>query len=125
MVLVRTLWLHSRADLAYGARLHRRYTIFHCFGFVDSAEPSAEENLVIGEKVRHYEGKNTDLDVLKGKIEQYLQGEGFKVQSSAPSPHGTLIQARKGGFLRWPHRRRPSVQHPHRRRARQRHWQVA
>jgi hypothetical protein len=61
--------------------------------------PRDKENLVIGEKVRHYEGKNTDLDVLKGKIEQYLQGESFKVQSSAPSPHGTLIQARKGGFL--------------------------
>jgi hypothetical protein len=54
---------------------------------------------VIGEKVRHYEGKNTDLDVLKGKIEQYLQGEGFKLQSSVPSPHGILIQAHKGGFL--------------------------
>jgi hypothetical protein len=54
---------------------------------------------LIGEKVRHYEGKNTDLDALKAKIEEYLQGDGFKVQSSAPSPHGTLIQVRKGGFL--------------------------
>jgi hypothetical protein len=55
---------------------------------------------MIGEKVRHYQGKNTDLNVLKGKIEEYLKGDGFKVQSSIPSPHGTVIQAQKGGFLR-------------------------
>jgi len=55
---------------------------------------------MIGEKVRHYQGKNTDLNVLKGKIEEYLKGDGFKVQSSVPSPHGTVIQAQKGGFLR-------------------------
>ncbi|HXZ94943.1 MAG TPA: hypothetical protein VEG28_03415 [Dehalococcoidia bacterium] len=55
---------------------------------------------MIGEKVRHYQGKNTDLNVLKGKIEGYLKGDGFKIQSSVPSPHGTVIQAQKGGFLR-------------------------
>lgn len=55
---------------------------------------------MIGEKVRHYQGKNMDLNVLKGKIEEYLKGDGFKVQSSMPSPHGTVIQAQKGGFLR-------------------------
>ena len=55
---------------------------------------------MIGEKVRHYQGKNTDLNVLKGKIEEYLKGDGFKIQSSMPSPHGTVIQAQKGGFLR-------------------------
>jgi hypothetical protein len=54
---------------------------------------------MIGEKVQHYQGKTTDLTVLKGQIEQYLQAEGFKVQSSAPSPHGVLIQGQKGGFL--------------------------
>lgn len=54
---------------------------------------------MIGEKVRHYEGKNTDLDALKAKIEEYLQRDGFKVQSSLPSAHGSLIQVRKGGFL--------------------------
>jgi predicted ATPase len=58
-----------------------------------------KEKVMIGEKVRHYEGKNTDLAALKGKIEEYLQGDGFKVQSSVPSPHGTLIQVQKGGFL--------------------------
>jgi hypothetical protein len=55
---------------------------------------------MIGEKVRHYQGKNTELNVLKGRIEEYLKGDGFKVQSSMPSPHGTVIQAQKGGFLR-------------------------
>jgi hypothetical protein len=54
---------------------------------------------MIGERVRHYQGKSADLNMLKGKIEEYLQGEGFKLQSSAPSPHGTVIQAKKGGFL--------------------------
>ena len=54
---------------------------------------------MIGEKVRHYEGKNTDLNSLKEKIQQYLEGDGFKVQLSPPSEHGAVIQARKGGFL--------------------------
>jgi hypothetical protein len=55
---------------------------------------------MIGERVRHYQGKNADLKTLKGKIEDYLKGKGFKIQSSPPSPHGTVIQAQKGGFLR-------------------------
>ena len=54
---------------------------------------------MIGEKVQHFEGKQTDLDGLEGKIEEYLTAEGFKVQKSAPSPHGIVIQAKKGGFL--------------------------
>jgi hypothetical protein len=53
----------------------------------------------IGEKVLHFENKNTDLAALQGKIEEYLKGDGFQVQSSAPSPHGTVLQAKKGGFL--------------------------
>lgn len=55
---------------------------------------------MIGEKVRHYQGKNTDLSSLQNKIEEYLTGDGFKVQSSTPSQHGNVIQAQKGGFLR-------------------------
>jgi hypothetical protein len=55
---------------------------------------------MIGEKVRHYTGKTTDLDALKTKLESYLKGEGFETQTSAPSPHGTVIQAKKGGWLR-------------------------
>ncbi len=54
---------------------------------------------MIGEKVQHFQGKGTDLSALQGKIESYLQSEGFTVQTSAPSPHGTVIQAKKGGFL--------------------------
>ena len=55
---------------------------------------------MLGEKVRRYQGKNTDLDGLKTKVEDYLKNEGFKTQTSPPSVHGTVIQAQKGGFLR-------------------------
>lgn len=55
--------------------------------------------MTIGEKIQHYENKNTDLDALKGKVEQYLKDDGFTVQSSEPSAHGMVIQAKKGGFL--------------------------
>jgi hypothetical protein len=54
---------------------------------------------MIGEKVSHYQNKNTDLASLKSKIESYLTEEKFKVQSSIPSPHGMVIQAHKGGWL--------------------------
>ena len=54
---------------------------------------------MIGEKVQHFQNKHTDLDALRGKIESYLKAQGFDVQSSSPSPHGTLLQARKGGFM--------------------------
>lgn len=54
---------------------------------------------MIGEKVQHFQDKHTDLADLCGKIQGYLEGEGFEVQSSKPSPHGTLLQARKGGFM--------------------------
>ncbi len=53
---------------------------------------------MIGEKVQHFENKNTDLAALQAKIEDYLKGDGFAVQSSSPSAHGRLVQARKGGF---------------------------
>jgi hypothetical protein len=54
---------------------------------------------MIGEKELHFQGKGTDLNGLQGKIESYLQGEGFTVQTSAASEQGAVIQARKGGFL--------------------------
>jgi hypothetical protein len=54
---------------------------------------------MIGEKVKHYQNKNTNLASLKSKIEEYLKSEKFKVQSSVASPHGTVIQAQKGGLL--------------------------
>ena len=55
--------------------------------------------MTIGEKVLHFENKNSDLAALKTKIEDYLKSDGFEVQSSPPSDHGTVIQAKKGGFL--------------------------
>jgi hypothetical protein len=54
---------------------------------------------MIGEKVQRFQGKGTDLSALQGKIESYLQSEGFTVQTSAQSSQGTVIQAKKGGFL--------------------------
>lgn len=55
---------------------------------------------MVGEKVKQYTGKNTDLNVLKLKIQTYLEGQGFKVQTSIPGTQGILIQAQKVGFLR-------------------------
>jgi hypothetical protein len=55
---------------------------------------------MIGEKVEHFQGKGTDLGELQSRIETYLKDDGFTVQSSAPSAHGVVIQAKKGGFLR-------------------------
>jgi hypothetical protein len=55
---------------------------------------------MIGEKVQHFQDKGTDLSALAAKIEDYLKSEGFSTQSSAPSGQGTVIQAKKGGFLR-------------------------
>jgi hypothetical protein len=54
---------------------------------------------MIGEKVQQFQGKGTDLVALQAKITSYLQSEGFTVQASPSSPHGTVIQAKKGGFL--------------------------
>ena len=54
---------------------------------------------MIGEKIQHFQGKGTDLAALQEKIESYLKSEGFSVQTSASSAHGTVIQAQKGGFL--------------------------
>lgn len=54
---------------------------------------------MIGEKVQHFQNKHTDLDALRGRIQKYLNEQGFDVQSSSPSSHGTLLQARKGGYM--------------------------
>ncbi len=58
------------------------------------------EDVMIGEKVEHFQGKATDLGALQSHIEEYLKNDGFKAQSSAPSGQGVVIQAQKGGFLR-------------------------
>ena len=54
---------------------------------------------MIGEKTQQFQGKGTDLSELQGKIGNYLESEGFTVQSSPPTPQGLAIQAKKGGFL--------------------------
>jgi hypothetical protein len=55
---------------------------------------------VLGDKEEHFEGKGTDLSALQSHIEEYLKNDGFTVQSSPSSDQGTVIQAKKGGFLR-------------------------
>jgi hypothetical protein len=55
---------------------------------------------MIGEKVQHFQGKGTDLSGLQDKIESHLKAEGFVTQTSPSSSHGSVIQAKKGGFLR-------------------------
>lgn len=54
---------------------------------------------MIGEKVVQFQDKHVDLGALASKIEDYLKSDGFSVQVSAPSAHGTAIQAKKGRFL--------------------------
>jgi hypothetical protein len=54
---------------------------------------------MVGEKLEHFEGKGTDLSALGSHIEEYLKGDGFTVQSSAASEQGTVLQAKKGGWL--------------------------
>ena len=55
---------------------------------------------MIGDKELHYTGKGTELGALQSHIEQYLKADGFRVQTSAPSEQGSVLQANKGGFLR-------------------------
>lgn len=51
------------------------------------------------EKILHFKDKHTDLSKLPGKISDYLKSDGFTVQSSPTSSHGTVLQAKKGKFL--------------------------
>jgi len=55
---------------------------------------------MIGQKEEHFTGKGTELSALESHIEEYLKNDGFTVQTSAPSGEGTVLQAKKGGFLR-------------------------
>ena len=54
---------------------------------------------MIGNKELHYTGKGTDLAALASHIEEYLRADKFTVQTSAPSEQGSVLQAKKGGFL--------------------------
>lgn len=55
---------------------------------------------MLGDKQEQFQGKGTDLSALSSHIQDYLTKDGFTVQTSAPSDGGTVIQAKKGGFLR-------------------------
>jgi hypothetical protein len=54
---------------------------------------------MVGEKVQQFKDKGTDLNDLQSKIEAYLKSDGFTTQTSPSSPHGNVIQAKKGGWL--------------------------
>ncbi len=54
---------------------------------------------MVSEKVLRFQGKNKDLAQLSQQIVQYLQGDGYKVQSTT-APVGQVIQAQKAGILR-------------------------
>jgi hypothetical protein len=54
---------------------------------------------VVSEKVLRFQGKNKDLKQLSDQIAQYLQNNGYKVQSTV-APMGYVIQAQKAGILR-------------------------
>jgi hypothetical protein len=77
--------------------LHPRSTVALAGWTTNNDTP--EETSMIGDKEEHFEGKGTDLAALQSHIEEYLKGDGFKTQSSAPSDQGVVIQAKKGGFL--------------------------
>ena len=55
---------------------------------------------MLGDKSEHFEGKGTDLSALESHLEEYLKSDGFTVQTSPPSDQGTVLQAKKSGFLR-------------------------
>jgi hypothetical protein len=46
-----------------------------------------------------FQGKNKDLKQLSDQIAQYLQNNGYKVQSTV-APMGYIVQAQKAGILR-------------------------
>ena len=54
---------------------------------------------MVSEKVMRFQGKNRDLSQLSQQITQYLQSDGYKVQSTT-APLGFVIQAQKAGILR-------------------------
>ena len=54
---------------------------------------------MVMEKVMHFQEKNKDLSQLSQQIVQYMQSDGYKVQSTT-APLGFVIQAQKAGILR-------------------------
>ena len=54
---------------------------------------------LVAEKTLRFQGKNKDLDQLAQQLEQQLQTEGYKTQSTK-APLGNIIPATKAGILR-------------------------
>ncbi len=54
---------------------------------------------MVSEKQMRFQGKNKDLNQISQQITQYLQNDGYKVQSTT-GPQGPVIQAQKAGILR-------------------------
>jgi hypothetical protein len=54
---------------------------------------------LVAEKTLRFQGKNRDLDQLAQQIEQQMQVEGYKTQSTK-APLGNIIQATKAGIAR-------------------------
>jgi|SRR5208282_1032704 len=54
---------------------------------------------MVSEKVLRFQGKNKDLNQLAQQVVQFLQNDGYKVQSST-APLGQVIQTQKAGILR-------------------------
>jgi hypothetical protein len=54
---------------------------------------------LVTQKEMRFQGKNKDLGQLSQQISQYLQSDGYKVQSTTGSS-GPIIQAQKTGILR-------------------------
>jgi hypothetical protein len=54
---------------------------------------------MVSEKVLRFQGKNKDLNQLAQQVVQFLQSDGYKVQSRT-APLGQVIQAQKAGILR-------------------------
>lgn len=53
----------------------------------------------LGEKTLHFRDNDLDLRKLVLQISDHLEAEGFHVHASVHHHKGTVIQAKKGGFL--------------------------
>ena len=54
---------------------------------------------MVSEKAMRFQGKNKDLNQLSQQIVQYMQNDGYKIQTTT-APLGFVIQAQKAGILR-------------------------
>lgn len=54
---------------------------------------------MVTKKEMRFQGKSKDLNQLSQQITQFLESDGYKVQSTT-GPNGPVIQAQKAGILR-------------------------